>query len=139
MKIEGFWRKGWLCLFVVLLSCCTRPPDGPVGIMGDSGCVYHDESLPEERRDYVLSFEDCKNHIATSPDYFRVLLQAYRGCTAKPPGPMCVVGDVGCECFDSTPPGHGFSLTFGECLNYVVTTIDYFRILTQFYERRCAT
>ena len=124
--------------------------------------------MSKDPSDYVLSFEQCVNHIGTTPDYDRRLRQAYVDCREPGPGPMCVVGTKGCLCSDPRNK-HSYTLPFKKlygseleawaqsamstdelarwysegqmpvstCLNYVVTTADYFRILRDWYRRRC--
>lgn len=140
------------CVALLLLSgsSCKPPPDGPLGFIGVEGCIYHDASLPEEKRDYTLSFHDCVNHIATTSDFHRRLLDAYVDCRSPGPGPMCIVGDDGLLCNDPSEDNSA-NVCFGrpldkngsclrlheECVNYVVTTPTYERVLREWYARRC--
>ena len=53
-----------------------------VCIVGDSGCICHDPRLDESARDYVLTFAECANFIARSPDSERIIREwALRNCT----------------------------------------------------------
>ena len=166
MKGESL-LKNLLILCVLVLSACTKPPKGPIGLIGDRGCVMND--LLKDPADYLLSFPECVNHIATTPDYDRILRRAYVECFTPPEGPMCIVGDKGCLCRDNRLRHKDYTLPFkklygseleawaqsamstdelarwygdgqlpvSSCLNYVVTTADYFRILREYYARRC--
>lgn len=111
----------------------------------------HDPSLAEAKQDYTLSFVDCAKagSIATTPDYDRILRQAYVDCSTPPVGPMCVMGEsaVFCNderqmirgnvCFEKPVVDGTCELTFTEALNFVVTTSTYFRQLRDYYRRRC--
>lgn len=143
-------RKGLLISFVVLLSACGKPPKGPVGLVGDEGCIIHDASRPEGKQDFTLSFAECaKGYIATTPDYDRILRQAYVDCSKPPIGPMCIMGEgaVFCNderpmdrsnvCFDKVVTDGVCGLSFKEALNYVVTSSEFFRVLRDWYRRRC--
>jgi hypothetical protein len=65
---------GALCLLIlssILLSGCrgSMPPI-ELCIVGDSGCICNDPRLPVGRQEYVISFSECRNYIATNPkDY----------------------------------------------------------------------
>lgn len=136
-------------LFVVLLSACGKPPKGPIGLVGDAGCIMYDESR-SSNQSYTLTFKECaEGHIATTPDYDRILRQAYVDCSRPPIGPMCVMGDAAVFCADSRPMDRSnvcfgkqvidgvCDLSFTDALNFVVTTADYFRVLRDYYRRRC--
>ncbi len=147
MMSVGRLRSVWLTLFVLALSACGKPPKGPIGIIGTAGCLMNDP-----RRDppgYDLTFAECKDHIATTPDYDRIIRKAYVDCLAPPAGPMCVVGDAAVICADERPMNSSnvcfnrqlidgtCDVPFPEAVNFVVTTPDYWRILKEYYHRRC--
>ena len=141
----------WLTSFVILLSACGKPPKGPVGLIGDAGCIMHNPALAEGQQDYTLSFVDCAKagSIATTPDYDRILRAAFVDCRRPPVGPMCVIGETAVFCNDEREMTRGnvcfgkeiidgaCSLTFTEALNFVVTTSVYFRQLNDYYKRKC--
>ena len=97
----------------------------------------YDESLPRVKRSYTLTFEQCVNHIATTPTYDRILRRAYTECLTPPPGPMCIVGETGCICNDPTADPQDYELSFPNCVNFVVTTPQYFRVIRDWYARKC--
>lgn len=96
-----------------------------------------DESRPRGQQDYTLTFSECINHIATTPEYDRILRRAYTDCLTPQPGPMCIVGESGCLCSDPTKDPSDYELSFPNCVNFVVTTAQYFRKLRDWYARRC--
>lgn len=103
-----------------------------------------------EPSSYDLTFEQCKNHIATTPDYDRILRVAFVECRTPPAGPMCVVGEQALICADERPMDASnvcfnrpliegtCDVPFRDALNWVVTTPDYFRRLKDYYRRRCS-
>lgn len=149
MKNAVRLRNASLILFVLALNGCAKPPAGPIGVIGDSGCFVNDPT--QVNPDYMMSFEDCgkAGMIATTAVYDRILRQAYVDCAKPGPGPMCVLGPAGATCADPSESGRTnvcfekqvidgtCDLTWGEAKNFVITTADYFRRLRQWYERRC--
>lgn len=154
-------RKSLLILCVSLLSACTPPPKGPIGLIGDAGCIYvqtkdlgaRDICFGREIIDgtCTLSFADCAaaGSIATTPDYDRVLRQAYVDCRTPPVGPMCIIGESAVFCSDEREMNRSnvcfereiregvCDLTHIEAHNFVVTTSAYFRQLRDYYRRKC--
>lgn len=147
-------------LCALLLSACGKPPKGPLGILGDAGCVYADErEMPnnvcrgKEIKDgtCILTFAECAKagSIATTPDYDKALRKAYVDCLTPAVGPMCVVGESAVFCNDQRPMDRNnlcFSkpvmdgtcdLTHQEAVNFVITTASYFRELRDWYRRKC--
>lgn len=143
--------KSLLILSVALLSACGKPPKGPLGLIGDAGCVMNNPALAEGKQDYTLTFKECAEagSIATTPDYDRILRTAFIDCTTPPVGPMCVIGETAVFCSDGREMTRGnvcfgkpvvdgvCDLTFTEALNFVVTTSEYFRQLRDYYRRKC--
>lgn len=154
-------QRSLLILCVVLLSACGKPPKGPIGVVGDAGCIYVDPRDPGPQnicngREMVdgtctLSFKDCAavGSISTTPDYDKILRKAYVDCSIPAVGPMCVMGETAVFCNDQRPMDRSnvcfnkpvvdgtCDLTFAEAVNFVVTTSTYFRELRDWYRRKC--
>ena len=154
-------QRSLLILFVSLLSACGKPPKGPIGLVGEAGCIYVDpremnaqnvcHGKPMVDGTCTLSFQECaqKEGIATTPGYDRILRQAYVDCNRPPAGPMCIVGESAVFCSDSRPMDRSnvcferpvqdgvCDLTHAEAINFVVTTATYFRQLRDYFRRKC--
>lgn len=154
-------QRSLLILCVSLLSACGKPPKGPIGIVGDSGCIYTDAREMNAQNvcfgktlidgTCTLSFQECsqKEGISTTPDYDRILRQAYVDCRTPQPGPMCIMGESAVFCSDPRPMDRSnvcfdkqvvegvCDLTHAESVNFVVTTAGYFRQLRDYYRRKC--
>lgn len=70
MRNERPWLASLLALVAFLASvpACRPPPAVEVCIVGESGCVCSDPRLPDGAQDYTLTFEQCRNFIARSPE-----------------------------------------------------------------------
>lgn len=63
----------WVAFLGVSLPACRTPPLTEVCIVGDSGCVCSDPRRAEGEQEYVLSFEECRNFVARSPESEQIL------------------------------------------------------------------
>ena len=52
------------------ISRCEKytPPEIERCIIGDAGCICYDPRLEDEDQNYVKSFEQCANYLATNPN-----------------------------------------------------------------------
>lgn len=76
MKNVRLSRAIWLalgCFLGVSAPACRTPPLTEVCIVGDAGCVCSDPRRPDGEQDYVLTFEECRNFVARSPESEQIL------------------------------------------------------------------
>lgn len=67
MKLEKSLLRGLLILAVICqVSCRLKPPKQELCIIGDRGCICYDER--KDPKEYMLTFDECRNYIATNPD-----------------------------------------------------------------------
>jgi hypothetical protein len=60
-------------------------PQEELCVLGDGGCLCFDPRLPAEQQSYVLSFSECKNHIATNVTDYNAKQDWIRAnCWGKP-------------------------------------------------------
>lgn len=53
---------------LALLISCAGGPNIARCTIGSSGCICFDPRLPEDKQHFVLTFEQCRNYVAVSPD-----------------------------------------------------------------------
>lgn len=86
MKNAKPWQKGSLSLgffLAVSFAGCKSLPVTEVCIIGDSSCICVDPRKPEPEREYELTFEQCRNYVARSPQSEKIIRDwAARNCTA---------------------------------------------------------
>ncbi len=87
MKNERSWPVSWLAWVAFLgvsLSGCRSVPITEVCLVGDAGCVCSDPRRPEGEQEYILSFEECRNFVARSPESEKLLRRwALENCRGK--------------------------------------------------------
>jgi hypothetical protein len=55
-----------------------------VCLLGEVGCVCSDPRLPAGAQDYILTFEECRNYIARSPESEEILRRwALENCRSR--------------------------------------------------------
>lgn len=76
--------KNFLISGTIFLSigCHSLPPKVELCIIGNAGCICHDDRLPVGEQDYVRTFEQCVNYIATNPVDYQTMQEYFvRKCS----------------------------------------------------------
>lgn len=75
---------GIFLLSALLLNGCRSAPITEICIVGDDGCLCFDPRLAPEHQEYSLTFPQCKNFVARSPDSeARIREWASRNCKGE--------------------------------------------------------
>ena len=84
MRNARLWLASSLASVVFLGSGCRTAPIVEVCLLGEAGCVCSDPRLPAGAQDYVLTFEECRNYIARSPESEEILRRwALENCRSR--------------------------------------------------------
>lgn len=74
----------WAVILGASLPACRSVPITEVCLVGDVGCVCNDPRRPEGTQDYILTFEECQNFVARSPESEQILRRwALDNCRGK--------------------------------------------------------